>query len=38
MVLSKKIAGDVFRSVYTKINATKKDFTFEIFGLDYMID
>jgi hypothetical protein len=28
----------MFRSVYTKINSNKKDFTFEIFGLDYMID
>jgi hypothetical protein len=34
----KKVAADIFRSVYTKVNPNKKDFTFEIFGLDYMID
>jgi tubulin monoglycylase TTLL3/8 len=33
-----KLASDIFRSVYTKINPTKKEFSFEVFGLDYMID
>ena len=33
-----KIAGDSIRSVYTKMNPQKKELTFEIFGLDFMID
>jgi tubulin monoglycylase TTLL3/8 len=34
----KKLATEVIRSVYTKINPSKKEFTFEIFGLDFLID
>lgn len=34
----KKLATDAIKSVYTKINPTKKEFSFEIFGLDFLID
>lgn len=34
----KKIAGEAIRSVYTKMNSSKKDYCFEIFGLDFLID
>lgn len=34
----KKLATDAIKAVHTKINADKKEFSFEIFGLDFMID
>jgi hypothetical protein len=36
--LFKKLAADAIKSVYTKIDPNKKEFTFEIFGLDFLID
>ncbi len=34
----KKLATDAIRCVYSKINPNKKEFSFEIFGLDFLID
>lgn len=34
----KKLATEAIRSVYTKINPHKKEFSFEVFGLDFLID
>lgn len=34
----KKIATDAIKAVYTKINPNHKEFSFEIFGLDFLID
>lgn len=34
----KKLANDAIRGVYTKMNPHKKEFCFEIFGLDFIID
>lgn len=34
----KKLATDAIKAVHTKINPDKKEFSFEIFGLDFMID
>jgi hypothetical protein len=33
-----KLATDAIKAVYTKIDPLKKEFSFEIFGLDFMID
>ena len=34
----KKLATDAIRSTFTKFDKNKKQFSFEIFGLDFMID
>lgn len=34
----KKLAGEAIRAVYTKMNPNKKDYCFEVFGLDFLID
>ena len=34
----KKLATDAIKAVYTKIDPLKKEFSFEVFGLDFMID
>lgn len=34
----KRIAREAIKSVSSRINASKKEFLFEIFGLDFMID
>ena len=34
----KKIATDAIKAVFNKINPNRKDFSFEIFGLDFLID
>ncbi len=34
----KKTAADAVRSVYGKIDPYKREYTFEVFGLDFMID
>ena len=34
----KRITMEAVRSVCTKINPSKKEFIFEIFGLDFIID
>ena len=34
----KKTASDAVKSVYGKIDPAKREFTFEVFGLDFMID
>ena len=34
----KKLAAEAIRAVYTKMNPSKKDFCFEVFGLDFLID
>jgi hypothetical protein len=34
----KKLATDAIRSTFTKFDKNKKEFSFEIFGLDFMID
>lgn len=34
----KKIAADCIKSVYGKVDPNKRDGSFEIFGLDFMID
>ena len=34
----KRIATETIKSVSSRINPEKKEFVFEIFGLDFMID
>lgn len=34
----KKLAADAIRATYTAMEKNKKEFSFEIFGLDFMID
>jgi tubulin--tyrosine ligase len=34
----RKTASDAVKSVYGKIDPSKREYTFEIFGLDFMID
>lgn len=34
----KKLATDAIRATYTAMEKNKKEFSFEIFGLDFMID
>lgn len=34
----KKLATDAIRATYTQMEKNKKEFSFEIFGLDFLID
>lgn len=34
----KKLATDAIRATYTQMDKNKKEFSFEIFGLDFLID
>jgi hypothetical protein len=36
--LMKKIGADTIKSVYKKLDQTRKHSTFEIFGYDFMLD
>lgn len=34
----KKLAADAIRSTFIQLDKNKKEFSFEVFGLDFMID